>query len=373
MRIAVFCHSLLSDWNHGNAHFLRGLVTELIARGHQVRVYEPVDAWSYVNLIGEKGDEPVEAFGKVYPMLDPVRYHLQTFDPAAELDEPDLILVHEWNDPALVARLGRYRAARRDCRLLFHDTHHRSITQPEAMAKYDLSACDGVLAFGQVIRDTYLQRGWARRAWVFHEAADVRVFRPLAGRPKVGELVWVGNWGDEERAAELHRFLLGPIVALKLTSTLFGVRYTDDALAALKAGGIRYGGWVANFRVPEQFARHRVTVHIPRRPYAEALPGIPTIRPFEAMACGIPLICSPWEDREGLFTAGSDYLVARDGDEMKAHLRAVLSDAALARSLAEHGRRTILGRHTCGHRAGQLMEICGELGLRAGSQREAEA
>ena len=46
MRLVFFVHSLVSDWNHGNAHFLRGVVRELIARGHDVRVYEPEDAWS---------------------------------------------------------------------------------------------------------------------------------------------------------------------------------------------------------------------------------------------------------------------------------------------------------------------------------------
>ncbi len=44
MRIVLFYHSLLSDWNHGNAHFLRGVVGELLFRGHDVRVYEPADA-----------------------------------------------------------------------------------------------------------------------------------------------------------------------------------------------------------------------------------------------------------------------------------------------------------------------------------------
>ena len=31
MRVVMFYHSLLSDWNHGNAHFLRGIVSELLA------------------------------------------------------------------------------------------------------------------------------------------------------------------------------------------------------------------------------------------------------------------------------------------------------------------------------------------------------
>ena len=41
MRVILFCHSLVSDWNHGNAHFLRGICGELLARGHEVQVYEP--------------------------------------------------------------------------------------------------------------------------------------------------------------------------------------------------------------------------------------------------------------------------------------------------------------------------------------------
>jgi spore maturation protein CgeB len=116
-------------------------------------------------------------------------------------------------------------------------------------------------------------------------------------------------------------------------------------------------GWLPNYRVPEVFARHRVTVHIPRRPYVRALPGIPTIRPFEALACGIPLVSAPWRDVEGLFTPGEDYLVARDGREMAGHLRRVLADPDLAVHLAAHGRQTILDRHTCAHRVDELMTI----------------
>ena len=43
MRIVLFCHSLISDWNHGNAHFLRGIASELQACGHHVAAYEPAN------------------------------------------------------------------------------------------------------------------------------------------------------------------------------------------------------------------------------------------------------------------------------------------------------------------------------------------
>jgi spore maturation protein CgeB len=155
--------------------------------------------------------------------------------------------------------------------------------------------------------------------------------------------------------------LIEPVKALGLRARVHGVRYPDEAKAALAAAGITYGGWLLNFHVPAAFARHRVTVHVPRRPYTARLPGIPTIRPFEALACGIPLVSAPWRDIDGLFTAGKDYLVARNGAEMKRQLRAVLEDQGLARSLADHGRETVLARHTCAHRVDELFSILKEL------------
>ncbi|HYZ63211.1 MAG TPA: glycosyltransferase, partial [Acetobacteraceae bacterium] len=144
---------------------------------------------------------------------------------------------------------------------------------------------------------------------------------------------------------------------LGLAATVHGVRYPDAARAALADSGIEYRGWLANFRAPEAFARHLMTVHVPRRPYVEALPGIPTIRVFEALACGIPLVSAPWEDREGLFTPGLDYLVARDGAEMRAHLRALVADGELRAELVAHGLATVRARHTCAHRVDELLRI----------------
>jgi spore maturation protein CgeB len=104
-----------------------------------------------------------------------------------------------------------------------------------------------------------------------------------------------------------------------------------------------------------------VTVHVPRRPYVAALPGIPTIRPFEALACGIPLVSAPWNDAEGLFAPGEDFLVARNGADMQQHLRDIIEDPGLAAHLRDRGRRAILARHTCAHRVDELLKIYGEL------------
>jgi len=362
VRIVMFYHSLVSDWNHGNAHFLRGIVTELIARGHDVAVYEPEDSWSLKHLLLDHGHDPIDQFRQAYPQLDSIRYDPKTLDLCSALNGADMVIVHEWNPHDLVRRIGDHRRTIGNYVLLFHDTHHRSITERESMADYELRNYSGVLAFGKVIRDIYLESGWTRRAWVWHEAADTRVFKPAERSvAKEGDLVWIGNWGDGERSAELHEFLLRPVKELGLRARVYGVRYPSHAIMAMAEAGIEYGGWLANHRVPDVFARFKVTVHVPRRPYASSLPGIPTIRPFEALACGIPLVSAPWSDSEGLFTAGEDYLTAANGAEMKQQLSAVLNDAALAERLAVHGRQTILRRHSCAIRTDELLRIYDEV------------
>ena len=357
MKIVMFYHSLLSDWNNGNAHFLRGIVAELQARGHDVTVFEPHAAWSLVSLIEQHGEAPVREFCARYPHLRSTPYQLETLDLDVALDGADMVIVHEWNDHDLIVRLGRHRRRHRGYVLFFHDTHHRSATEPQHIGAYHLVDYDGVLAYGRVIRDLYLANGWAQRAWTWHEAADTRIFYPMAATEIAGDLVWIGNWGDDERTAALHEFLLEPSRALGLRTRVHGVRYPPQARQALAAAGIDYAGWLANYHVPQTFAHFRATVHIPRRPYVQALPGVPTIRPFEALACGIPLVSAPWEDVENLFTPGKDFLVARHGRQMQQHLRALLCDRDMAHELAAHGRQTILQRHTCAHRVDELMHI----------------
>ena len=56
MRFLFYAHSLVSDWNHGNAHFLRGVMRELISRGHEAVALEPANGWSRANLLEANGE-----------------------------------------------------------------------------------------------------------------------------------------------------------------------------------------------------------------------------------------------------------------------------------------------------------------------------
>jgi len=356
MKIAYFTHSLASCWNHGNAHFLRGVLRELIARGHEVHALEPEGSWSLANLRADHGDAGLDAYRAAYPELSSRTFRADV-DPAELVDDADLVIMHEWNDPDLVAAIGRLRASDGRFTLLFHDTHHRAVSDPKAIRAFDLSGYDGVLAFGEALSEVYRRWGWGKRVWTWHEAADTRLFHPPAEEGPRSGLVWIGNWGDGERTQELEDFLFRPAEHAALPLDIYGVRYPKEALATLARHHVRYHGWAPNARAPEIFAHHLATVHVPRRYYSTILPGIPTIRIFEALACGIPLVSAPWQDAEQLFRSGTDYLTAADGTEVTRRLTALARDPALRAELTRNGLETIRARHTCAHRVDQLLAI----------------
>ncbi len=366
LNIHYFAHSWVSDWNHGNAHFLRGLAGCLVGMGHNVRCYEQLGSWSLTNLASREGERAVAAideFRARFPELN-VRFYNndQSFEAFASdhLRGADVVVIHEWNDPAVVNTILSLKE-KLGFVALFQDTHHRAYTNPREILRFRLDLFDGVLAFGETIRKIYVDGFGMRRAWTFHEAADTRNFKPLPCA-KDCDVVWIGNWGDEERTTELQEFLIEP--AAKLPDRKFvvhGVRYPGDALDKLSHAGVEFRGYLPNLSTPRAYAQAQVALHVPRRHYANGLSGIPTIRVFEVLACGTPMVCSPWEDVEGLFRPGQDYVCARDAGAMIGELQHLLKDEAARQHLAQNGLETIRRQHTCGHRARQFIDICEEL------------
>lgn len=363
-KIAFFQHTIRSDWNNGNAHFLRGLARELGALGHDVTVYEPVAGWSIENLRTEaKGTDALAQFAETYPdiavrLYDPTDPDLPQ-ELRRELHGTDVVIVHEWNEPGLSELVLQLRAEL-GFRALFHDTHHRASSSPQSVHAQHVDEFDGVLTFGDALTAIYQEQFGIDACWTLHEAADTTVFFPREAAVK-NDLVWVGNWGDGERSAELQEFLIGPAKAMRVErpefrATIYGVRYPEEGLVALRNAGVQYGGYLPNLAAPEVYAGSRVTMHVPRQQYAGAMKGIPTIRVFEALASGIPLISAPWEDVEELFRP-EDFLWVRDGGESVAAMQRLLTDQDFAQEQVERGLTTVLARHTCAHRAVELTRI----------------
>jgi spore maturation protein CgeB len=366
LRFRIFAHSWISDWNHGNAHFLRGLASELVKQGHEVRCYEERDGWSMKNLAGERSDaaaQAIVAFRQAFPNLDVGFYSNDaTFAgfAAQELRNADVVIIHEWNSPAVVAQILALKPAL-GFRALFHDTHHRAYTNPREILRMQLHEFDGVLAFGNAIRRIYSEAFNVKKTWTLHEAADTARFYPQDAE-KDTDVVWIGNWGDEERTRELEEFLVTPAYAMREHKfAVHGVRYPPDAVERLSHSGIEFRGYLPNLRAPQMYARSKISLHVPRRFYANGLSGVPTIRVFEALAAGSALVCAPWNDSEGLFRPGEDYLCVPDSQSMIAELTRLLRDDRARQQLAAHGLDSIRKRHTCAHRAEQLVDICREL------------
>jgi spore maturation protein CgeB len=329
-----------------------------------VTLFEPANAWSIDNLRGEEhGHRALQQFAATYPELlvqeyDPVDLMAVTKWREALLDT-DIVIVHEWNPPALAELLLKLR---RECgfRLIFHDTHHRASSSPEQIRLFGIDRFDAVLVFGEALRSLYRKRFYIDRVWTLHEAADTTVFTPKSNVQKSIDIVWIGNWGDDERSSEINRLLLQPASSLPhYRFSIYGVRYPKDGVAALCGAGVHYGGYLPNLDAPAVYATSRITLHIPRQQYATAIPGIPTIRVFEALACGIPLISAPWRDEEKLFCDG-DFLVARNAHEMGHCMEDLLHNPEAAEAQAARGLQQVLARHTCRHRARQLTTILEE-------------
>ena len=361
MKICLFYHSIIADWNHGSAHFLRGIVTSLLNNGHQVIVYEPMNGWSIGNSISEEGHDLLNEFSKRFPAHQVRFFNEEKFIPFM-LNEVNLVIVHEWNKPELIKKIGTHKKFYGNYVLLFHDTNQRSKSTLSNINLFDLSGYDGVLAFGDILTQYYLQQNLTKNAWTWHEAADTNMFKPFENSDQPGgDLVWIGNWKNDDRIEAIEEFILEPVRSLKLKTIFYGNHYPESALKLLKESDIEYGGWLPNYKIPEIYSNYKFTIHIPHRSNNERLPGIPTIRFFEAMACGIPLISAPWIDSSNLFHTNSDYIMVQNGTEMKKVICNVLENKQLRADLIKNGIETITNHHSCDLRVTELFRIYSQL------------
>ena len=149
-----------SCWNHGNAHFLRGVLRELLAAAMTWR-WSPAESWSRDNLLRDHGEAGLDAFRTAYPELRSQTYEAG-IDLPAPCDGADLVIVHEWNDPGWSPHIGRARrhGGRFCCCSTTRITARSAI--PRRSRGFDLDDYDGVLAFGETLAAVYRRWGWGR-------------------------------------------------------------------------------------------------------------------------------------------------------------------------------------------------------------------
>jgi spore maturation protein CgeB len=332
------------------------VASDLIRRGHNAKIVALTGGGQEIRLLQDSTEQSTADFRRAYPLLEGTISDEPTLDLDGVLGTADVVIVEEGTSRDFVRRIGDHHAGHPDYRLYFHDTHQRAVmnNQNDACALFHY---DAILTCDNKLRDLYLRNGWAGEAVTWHQAVDTAVFRPLDRGEKEGDLVLIDNWVDNDQMKQLREFFIEPVKALGLKACVYASGYPGDALDELRAAGIEYGGCLPDYKFPEAFARYTATIYLPHGSLSAHQDCLPTIHPFEALACGIPLISAPWRDTEHLFRPGRDFLFAFDGMEMTSQLKILMAGPDLRAALVRDGLETIQTRHTCAHRAGELLAI----------------
>ncbi len=343
----VFCGlSITSSWGNGHATNYRALVRELSGRGHDVLFCErdmpwyaaqrdlPEPPWGRTSLYGSV-EELAEKHGDDVASADLVVVGSYV---------PDGVAVCEWAlahaggatafyDIDTPVTLGKLRRG------------DREYLAPELVGSFDLYLSFTGGPTLQVLEDEF----GARRALAFYCLVDPDAYRPLEEETR-WDLGYLGTYSDD-RQPVLERLLLEP--ASQLAEAHFAVAGPQYPEAIEWPENVERAEHVAPAEHPAFYAAQRFTLNVTRAEMREA-GWSPSVRLFEAAACGVPVISDRWEGLDQLFVPGEEILIADGAENVVDFLRCVEEDER--RRIGERARQRVLAEHTAGRRCEQLEE-----------------
>jgi spore maturation protein CgeB len=351
MRIVIIGLSITSSWGNGHATTYRALVRELAARGHDVLFLEQDQPW-----YADNRDLPAPPFGRteLYVSVADLRERF-----ARDVRDADLVIVGSFVPKGVevgdwVQRLARGITAFYDidtpvtlARLVRgeHDYLH-----PRQIAGYNL-----YLSFtgGPTLRRLEREYG-SPRARVLYCSVDPSLYFPGKQQPTY-DLGYMGTYSDD-RHPGVNRLLFQPArLYAQGRFMVAGAQYPDDI------------DWPVNVFYREHLApaEHRAfyndqryTLNITRADMVRA-GWSPSVRLFEAAACGTPIVSDRWEGIETLLVPGREIVLASTAADVLRLLKNVGEEERLG--MAERARARILAEHTAAHRAEQLEAYALEL------------
>lgn len=352
MKLVVFGLSISSSWGNGHATTYRALLRAFAARGHEIVFYEWNAPWyagnrdlahpAYVTLRlydewpSVAADAVAEARAADATLVGSyVKDGPRVIDDLAEAGV-DPLFFYDIDTPVTVAALrkGDAEYLRRDQVPLF--TRYLSFTG------------------GPFLHEVLEGELGAREARPLYCSVDVDRYRPTEIDPLlVSDLAYMGTYAPD-RQPVLERFLIEP--ARRMPERKFyvaGPQYPDD---------IR---WPANVLLnphlppslhPQFYSSARWQLNATRADMVQA-GWSPSVRLFEAAACGAAMISDRWPGIEHFFTPGEEILLPESTEEVVAILRGTPDDARRAIGLA--ARERIVAEHTAAHRAEELEALVG--------------
>ncbi len=343
MKLVVLGLSITSSWGNGHATTYRGLLREFALRGHTVHFLERDQSW-YAGHRDYGSDEPVRV------SLYSDRSELESVH-ADEIRAADAVIVGSYVPEGIA--IGRWVVANAGGVTAFYDIdtpvtlarlrHGLDYLEPALIPQYQL-----YLSFTGGPTLERLEQEWGSPvARPLYCSADPALYFPESVTAR-WDLGYLGTY-SRDRQPTLQRLLND--TAQRLPDARFvvaGPQYPQEI------------HWPANVQRREHlpptehrsfYNQQRFTLNVTRADMIAAGYS-PSVRLFEAAACGTPLITDSWDGLEEFFRPGKEILVARDTDEVEAMLRD-LPPTEVAR-IAEAARQRVLSAHTAAHRAEEL-------------------
>lgn len=351
MRFVFIGLSITSSWGNGHATTYRGLVRELSRRGHDVLFLERDVPW-----YRENRDAPAPNGCRVglYTGLAELRREF-----GEQVRDADVVVVGSYVPDG--ASIGRWVIEQARGLTAFYD-----IDTPITLAKLEqgdheyltpeLVSCYGMyLSFTGGPTLDRLEDYWgAVAARHLPCSVDAERYRPVETELR-WELGYLGTYSDD-RQPSVERYLSQ--VARRFPERQFVV------------GGSSYPmsiGWPSNVArldhvaPPEHsafYAAQRWTLNVTRQHMVSA-GWSPSVRLFEAAACGVPIVSDRWDGIERYFEPGREILLVDSTDDVDWVLRSI--EESERRAIAERARARVLREHTAAVRAEQLERFVEEL------------
>ncbi|PVX29330.1 bifunctional glycosyltransferase/UDP-glucuronate decarboxylase [Sphingomonas pokkalii] len=340
MKLVVLGLSLGSSWGNGHATTFRALLRAFAARGHEVLFLEREVPW----YAGPHRD-----------LVDPDFCRLEYYRTLADLDgwraqiaQADAVMVGSYVPDGV--EIGTFVQKIAKGATAFYD-----IDTPVTLAKLArgdfeyltpalIPGYDVYLSFtGGPTLDRIERVFGSTAARALYCSVDTEAYRPLQV-PKRWDLTYLGTYSPD-RQPTLERLLLEPARRRPdLRFAVAGPQYPDEI------------DWPANVeRIahlppaehPGFYSASRMTLNVTRADMIAA-GWSPSVRLFEAAACGTPILSDRWEGIESLFVPDDEILLA---DTTADALAALDGDVE---AIGKAARRRLLERHDATHRAAEL-------------------
>ncbi len=344
MRIVILGLSITSSWGNGHATTFRALVRALAERGHDVLFLERDVPW-----YAEHRDLPEPRFGRTRLYGSPTELRDRFTN---DVREADLVVVGSYVPDGI--DVGRWAVDTATGVTAFYD-----LDTPVTLAALGRGACE-YLSLDLVPRfDLYLsftggpilhhleEALGAARARPFHCLVDPGGYAPIEV-PIRWDLGYLGTYSDD-RQPVLDRLLLEP--ARQRPGAGFvvaGPQYPEHIAWPGNVGRIEHLPPAGHRSF---YGAQRFTLNVTRSDMVAA-GWSPSVRLFEAAACGVPIISDWWEGLDRFFRPDEEILIATDADDVLRTLDEVDDERRAAIGAA--GRRRVLAEHLAEHRAAEL-------------------